>query len=67
MARAIIKLINDGIDENGKLFSAVSGTYTFESNVYTFGVYKFHSTNVASVYIGLLPEEPRIQKLLIVD
>lgn len=64
MPTAIIKLINDGVAVNGIPFSAIYGEYTLESNVYIVRDYRIHVTNVASVYVGILPTDHRIQNLL---
>ena len=65
MATALIKLVNDGLDADGKPFSAIYGSYTVDDKkTYTFGSYIIVSSNIASIYYGEIDEEPRIKQLL---
>lgn len=66
MANILIKLKVDGIEANGKNFSAIYGEYTVDSNHnYTIGSrYIILSTNIASICFGNLPESARVKNLL---
>lgn len=65
MASVLIKLKIDGIQSNGKPFSAIHGAYTVnDKHDYTIGSYKILSENIASLWFGDLPENARINALL---
>lgn len=67
MASVLIKLKVDGVEPNGKPFSAIHGAYTVnDKHDYTIGNYKVLSENIASLYFGELPTDYRIKGLLIV-
>lgn len=67
MASVLIKLKVDGIKSNGDSFNAIHGAYTVnDKHDYTIGNYKVLSENIASLYFGELPENYRIQGLLII-
>lgn len=68
MARVLIKLVNDGMANDGKLFTAIYGEYSVDANYnYTIGTYKILANNIASVHTGDLATGARIQKLLTID